>query len=171
MHPTRLAFVSLLLALPVLHGCSRSPSSSGQAPATAGASVAEPAASKPVRACDLVTQAEMSTILGSAVTAAANDRSNGKTECIYTPVEGISPYVEFAVEWGSGESAMMGVGMLGQAEPGIANQFEGLGDQAVAVGPALMIRTGEDLVTIVFSGVEDTPAKAKRIFSVARARM
>lgn len=169
MHPTRLALVSLLLALPVLHGCSRSPSR--QASATADASVAEPSASEPLRACELVTQAEMSAILGSTVTAAANDRSNGKTECIYTPVEGVSPYVEFAVEWGSGENAMMGVGMLAQAEPGIANPFEGLGDQAVAVGPALMIRTGEDLVTIVFSGVDDAPAKAKQIFDVAKARM
>jgi hypothetical protein len=171
MYPTRLALVALLMMLSVLHGCSRSPLPSTQPSATADASVAEPAASKPLRACDLITQAEMSAILGSAVTAGANDRSNGKTECIYTPVEGISPYVEFAVEWGSGEAAMTGAGMLGQAEPGIANPFEGLGDQAVAVGPALMIRTGDDLVTLVFSGVQDTPAKAKQIFDVARARM
>jgi hypothetical protein len=34
-----------------------------------------------------------------------------------------------------------------------------------------MIRTGEDLVSIVFSGVEDAPSKAKRIFDTAKARM
>ncbi len=39
------------------------------------------------------------------------------------------------------------------------------------VGTALMIRTGDDLVTIVFSGVADAPAKAKRIFDTAKARM
>ena len=33
-----------------------------------------------------------------------------------------------------------------------------------------MIRTGEDLVTIVLSGVSDAPAKAKRIFETAKPR-
>jgi hypothetical protein len=119
----------------------------------------------------MVTAEEMSAILGAAVHAERNDRSNGKTECIYTPDGGISPYVELSVEWGSGEGAMMGAGMAAQIEPGLTNPYEGLGDQAIAVGPMLMIRTGEDLVSIVFSGVEDAPSKAKRIFDTAKARM
>jgi hypothetical protein len=119
----------------------------------------------------MVTQAEMSAIVGGAVIARNNDHSNGKTECIYTAAEGISPYVELSVDWGSGEGAMMGLGMLNRKEPGITSPYDGIGDQAVAVGPALMIRTGEDLMTITFSGVEDAPAKAKRIFDTARARM
>lgn len=122
-------------------------------------------------ACELVNEAEMSRILGGAVVAQNNDHSNGKTECIYNAANGISPYAELSVEWGSGEGAMTGVGILGQAEPGIASPYEGIGDQAVAVGPALMIRTGEDLVTIVFSGVEDMPSKAKQILEIAKARM
>jgi hypothetical protein len=61
--------------------------------------------------------------------------------------------------------------MAAQAEPGLANPYEGLGDQAAAVGPALMIRAGEDLVMLVFSGVDDAPSKAKRIFETAKARM
>ncbi len=114
----------------------------------------------------------MSAILGSAVGGAPNDRSNGKTECIYKPTtEAISPYVEFSVAWGDGAAAMAGVGMIARAEPGIANPYDGLGDQAVAVGPALMIRASKDLVTIVFSAVDDTPAKAKQILDAAKARM
>lgn len=119
----------------------------------------------------MVTAEEMSAILDATVRAERNHRSNGKTECICTPDEGISPYVELTVEWGSGEGAMMSAGMAAQAEPGLANPYEGLGDQAIAVGPMLMIRSGEDLVPIVFSGVEDAPSKAKRIFDTAKARM
>jgi len=124
-----------------------------------------------VRACAMVTAAEMSAILGAPVTAEANDRSNGKTECIYTPTSGISPYVELSVDWGGGEAAMTATGMMRKMEPGLTNPYEGLGDQAAAVGPALMIRTGEDLVTIVSSGVSDAPAKAKQIFETAKGRM
>lgn len=124
-----------------------------------------------LRACALVTEAEMSAILGSAVVAEANDRSSGRTECIYKPAQGVSPYVEFSVDWGGGEAAMTAMGMMGQAEPGIASPYAGIGDQAAAVGPTLMIRTGEDLVSLVFSGTADTPKKAKRIFDTAKARM
>ena len=66
---------------------------------------------------------------------------------------------------------MTGLGMLNKHEPGITSPYDGLGDQAIAVGPALMIRTGEDLVTITFSGVDDVPAKARRIFDTAKGRM
>lgn len=145
-----------------------SPTASGAVSAPVATALA---AKEPAKACDMVTEAEMSVILGGAVTAQRNDGSNGKTECIYSAVTGISPYVEFSVDWGSGEGAMMGMGMLGQHEPGMVSPYDGIGDQAAAVGPALMIRTGEDLVTIVFSGVDDTPAKAKQIFDTAKARM
>jgi hypothetical protein len=39
----------------------------------------------------------MSAILGAAVVAEANDRSNGKTECIYKAVSGVSPYEELSI--------------------------------------------------------------------------
>ncbi len=118
-------------------------------------------------ACALVTEAQMSTILGTPMAAQAN----GDNKCIYKPTAAVSPYVEFSVDWGDGEAAMQGVGMAEQHEPGLTSPYDGIGDQAVAVGPALMIRTGEDLVTIVFSGVEDTPAVAKKIFDTAKAGM
>jgi hypothetical protein len=66
---------------------------------------------------------------------------------------------------------MAGVGMAGRHEPGLASPYAGIGDQAAAVGPALFIRTGDDLVTIVFSGVDDTTGAAKKIFDTAKAKM
>lgn len=173
--PARHPVLAMLLALLTLHGCSKPPATFTSAMTAEPHASAARTASEPqqngAKACELVTAEEMSAILGAPVRAEPNDRSNGKTECIYSPVAGVSPYVEFSVEWGSGEGAMMGVGMAAQAEPGLANPYDGLGDQAAAVGPALMIRTGEDLVMLVFSGVDDAPSKAKRIFETAKARM
>jgi hypothetical protein len=171
--PSRRPLLALVLLASIeLNGCSKQPATSAPT-TTADAQVptATPESQQDAKACELVTEEEMTAILGAAVRAEPNDRSNGKTECIYTAVEGISPYVEFSVEWGSGEGAMMGIGMAAQAEPGLASPYEGLGDQAAAVGPALMIRTGEDLVMLVFSGVADIPSKAKQIFETAKARM
>jgi hypothetical protein len=34
-----------------------------------------------------------------------------------------------------------------------------------------MIRSGEDLITLVFSGVDDLPGKARRIYDTVKARM
>lgn len=138
------------------------------APPSTSAATAAP---RVVKACELIPAAEMSAILGGAVSAESNERSTGKTLCTYTAQQGISPYLEFSIDWGMGAAAMTGIGMLGQHEPGIASPYEGIGDQAVAVGPALMIRTGDDLVTLVFSGVNEVPAKAKKIFDTAKGRM
>jgi hypothetical protein len=122
-------------------------------------------------ACELVTGAEMSVILGGKVVPKINDRSAGKTECIYTAAEGVSPYAELSLEWGSGADAMLAADMMNKREPGIADPYEGVGDQAVAVGPTLMIRSGDDLITLVFSGVDDVPARARRIYDTVKARM
>lgn len=122
-------------------------------------------------ACAMVPQEAMSAIVGGAVISKPNDRSNGQTQCIYSAASGISPYVDLKVEWGMGPMAMKGVGMANKAEPGLANPFEGIGDQAAQIGPALMIRSGEDLVTIVFSGVDDALPKARKIFDLVKARL
>jgi hypothetical protein len=34
-----------------------------------------------------------------------------------------------------------------------------------------MIRTGDDLMKLIFSGVDDAPAKAKKIFQTAKPRL
>lgn len=180
MKPTRLILASLLLALPAIQGCSQPPAAT--APATveskqpsAAATIAAAAPSREdTKACDLVTAQEMSAILGAEVAATPDDHSNGRTGCIYKsdkPIEHTSPYAEFSVDWGSGEGAMAAMGMLNRYEPGIADPYAGIGDQAVAQGPVLTIRSGDDLVTITLSGVDDVPAKAKKIFDTAKAKM
>lgn len=177
-HKMRFTSITCLIAAFALfaaQGCSK-PAPTAQTAAAEPAATAQPEAGGsdqkvPSQACALVTSQEMSAILGSAVVGEPNDHSNGKTECIYKTDKDVGPYVEFSVEWGSGEGAMAAMGMMGQIEPGIANPYEGLGDQAAAIGPALMIRTGEDLVTLTFSGVEDVPTAAKKIFDTAKARL
>lgn len=175
MKTTRLVF-ALLLGFAALSGCSQSsPATETAAAAPTQAEVAQAVAAatqtEQKKACELITAKEMSAILGSAVSAEPNESSSGKTECIYQAVAGIGPYVEFSVEWGEGETAMRAAGMMNKHEPGIASPYDGIGDQAVAVGTALMIRSGQDLVEIVFSGVDDAPAKAKKIFDTAKARL
>ena len=165
--------VAALLSASTLVGCSKPPPATPPAAVipieSEGAAAATEAEAK--KACDLVTAKEMSVILGSAVTAEPNDGSSGKTECLYKAVAGVSPYVEFSVEWGEGEAALKAAGAMNQHEPGIADPYQGIGDQAVAVGPSLMIRSGDDLVSIVFSGVADAPTAARKIFTTAKARL
>jgi hypothetical protein len=137
------------------------------------ARAAKKAAAGPPRtfaaACALVTAAEMSAILGTPVAAAT--RPGRDSECNYTATSGAGPAVKLSVDWGDGKIAMASAGTMAKREPGLTSPYAGIGDQAVAVGPALMIRTGEDLVTIVFTGVSGAPAKARRIFDTAKARM
>ena len=137
-------------------------------------SMAESAASTtpaPIRptACALVSEAEMSAILAAAVVAEAINDST----CIYKATAEVGPIVELSVRWGEGAGAMQGIGMAEQDEPGVASPYAGIGDDAAAVGTGLMIRAGEDLVTILFGGVSDVPAPsaAKKIFDTAKPRM
>jgi hypothetical protein len=123
------------------------------------------------QACTLVTAAEMSAILGTAMVAEPDEHSSGTTACLYKPASGPMPAIELAVSWGDGEVAMKGVGMANRQEKGLATPYDGIGDEAAAAGPALFIRSDEDLIKIVFSGVEHAPAAAKQIFDTAKARM
>jgi hypothetical protein len=163
-----------LIVLAAVAGCGSSAKPQGAAaPATAAAPAAtQTAAAKNtvVSACEMVTATEMTAILGVAVSAKDTTHSSGETECRYAAPSGF-PTVDFAVDWGDGEIAMRAVNMVNAHEPGIAGPYDGIGDQAAAVGPALMIRTGDDLVKLVFTGVEGAPAKAKKIFDTAKARM
>jgi hypothetical protein len=158
--------VALLVALPV--ACSRNDKSPPRAQEAAAET--PPAQRQPLTACAMVTEAEMSKILGSPVTAEPHGTLD-ETKCIYRAVSGTSPYVEFSVNRGDGEVAMSAMGAMMNAHPTIANPYDGIGDQAIAVGTALMIRSGEDLVQIVFSGVSDAPRAARQIFDTAKPRM
>ena len=129
-----------------------------------------PEAPKQASACEIVTQSEMSAILGVAVAAKDTTHSAGETACTYSAPSGF-PTVQLEVDWGDGEVAMGAYTMMNRNKPGIASPYEGVGDQAVAIGPTLMIRTGEDLMQLIFSGVDDAPAKAKKIFQTAKPRL
>ena len=156
----------------IIAGCgsSKKPASLAPAPTVAAEGEKKPKQKASATACEMVTQAEMSAILGVAVVAKDNTHSTGETDCIYSAPSGF-PTVELAVAWGDGEAAMGAFAMVNRSEPGIASPYDGIGDQAAAIGPTLMIRTGEDLVKLIFSGVDDAPAKAKKIFDTAKARM
>lgn len=159
------------LAVLLLAACARKEKAVADSETVARTATAEPPPRQPMTACAMVTEAEMSKILGTLVAAEPHEGTADQTECIYKPPSGISPYVDFTLVRGDGEAAMMAMGMMAKHEPGITNPYDGIGDQAMAVGPALMIRTGEDLVKLVFSGVNDAPTVAKRIFDTAKPRM
>lgn len=168
-HHLRCRF-AVFLAAALVAACTKpdSPASAAATLAT-GASSAAPA-KQPATACEMVTPAAMSAILGAAVTAKP-DEGAGRTGCIYLPASGAGAAVELRIEWGAAQMAIKGVGMAGRAEPGLANPLAGLGDQAAQVGPALMIATGEDLVTLITSGVDDLVPKAKAILALVKPKL
>jgi hypothetical protein len=174
MHVDRRVFA--LLLIPLMQACSQQAApatSTATAPESVKPGVAAPSKAQ-VTACQLVTAAEMSMILNSPVVATPDDGSAGSTRCTYKtdkPITHTTPYVELSVDWGSGAGAMSATSALNQHEPGIADPYAGIGDQAMAMGPTLMIRTGEDLMTIVQSGVDDVPGTARKIFDTAKPRM
>jgi len=174
MHPAPRSWLWIALGALLLAACSKPEPAPPVGERNPEVHTAAPAAAAKPRltiACNMVPQAEMSAILGGAVTARPDERSNGQTQCIYTAVTGFSPYAELKVEWGEGRLAMSAVGMANQAEPGITSPLAGLGDQAAQIGSALMIRSGEDLVTIVFSGVDDALPKAHAIFALVKTAL
>jgi hypothetical protein len=156
-----------------LAGCSGADDDRPAAQSTAEVTqaAAEPRPESRPLACNLVTAAEMTAIVGFEVVAEPDDSSNGTTACTYKKPTGLSPDVELAFTWGDGAAAMQGMGLATKHEPGLTSPYDGVGDEAVAVGPVLFVRSGEDLIKMQFSGVDDPPGAAKRIFDTAKARM
>lgn len=120
--------------------------------------------------CTMITAEEMSGLVGTPV-AVEGEAGVGTTKCRYKPPASTFPLIEIEVDWGSGAAAMVGTGMLGRAEPGISNPLAGLGDEAVAVGPAFMIRVGDDFLNVMLMGVDDHIGVAKRIVALMRPKM
>ena len=123
-------------------------------------------------ACELISATDMSAILGSAVTAVSDDRS-GQTKCIYSSAgdEIGGAYAEVQLNWGDGVAGMKGAGALEPQLGEVMGKLDGLGDQATSVGPMILIRRREDLITLVISGVPDSTVAAKRIYGLIDARM
>jgi OOP family OmpA-OmpF porin len=152
-------------------GCSKSePTAKAAAsPASSAPAVTSQATVRAV--CTMLTAAEMSTILGTTV-GSERDEGGGSATCRYKPAERSMPHVEVAIDWGGGNAAMVAMRMMGRLEPGMANPLAGLGDEATAIGPAFMVRTGEDLVRLTLTGVDgDDVAIAKQIVSKIRPQM
>ncbi len=131
-----------------------------------GSAAAAPAA------CALISAADMSAILGSTVTAEADDRG-GQTKCTYTAGgdEIGGAYAEVQLNWGDGAAGMKGVGIMEPELGKVMGHLAGLGDQATSVGPMILIRRGDDLITLVLGGVPDNTVAAKRIYDLLNARL
>jgi hypothetical protein len=169
------ATLSILIALQ-LGACSK-PAGDGaatatDAPATTAAATPAPApATAPaLSACELVTAAEMSTIMGTELNATPSPPRGTRTECTYMPKEGAASYAILTIEPGEGEAAMQGLGVAGNIDPALARSLEGIGDQAVMNGEMLNVRSGADLLQITLSGVDDVPGRARRVFDTLRAK-
>jgi hypothetical protein len=161
------------LAMGSLAGCGNTEAPSVEAAAMKDNSTpgAQPAvAADDVQACKLITQEEMTALAGAAIQPNA-DNGVGRTGCVWEPPGGGLPRVELKIEWGMADAAMSALGMLAKHEPGINDPYEGLGDEAVITGPAVMIRRDEDLVTIILSGVDDAEGAVRKIYDMATGRL
>jgi len=131
------------------------------------AGILSSSASAAPNACQLISAADMSAVLGSAVAAVADDRG-GQTKCTYesagAEIGGV--YAEVQVNWGDGVAGMKGAGAMEPQLGQVMGKLAGLGDQATSVGPMILIRRGSDLITLVISGVPDSTSAARRIYGL-----
>ena len=123
-------------------------------------------------ACELISAADMSAVLGSAVAAVA-DNWGGQTKCTFEAAGGEigGAYAEVQLNWGDGVAGMKGAGAMEPQLGQVMGKLAGLGDQATSVGPMILIRRGRDLITLVISGVPDSASAAKRIYALLDAQL
>lgn len=128
-------------------------------------------------ACELVTAREMSTALGTPMTAVkgSNERPPLQTECDYSSASGSSAYAELEVDWGQGElqAFKRAARLTGSAAPGSTDPMKGMGDAAYQVaGTQVFISTGGNLMIIRFlPGAPDVIKRARRIYNVAKGKL
>jgi len=163
------AWLALSLAMAALAACSKP-----EPPASAVVADA-PVVTLPVEklrpsACSLVTQEEMSAIIGMTVVGVPDESSSGVTGCVYTAPTSLSPDAWLKVAWGEGETLSRGLGMAERADPDLADPLDGLGDEAAQVGPTLMILSGEDSVEIYLTGISDVVPPARKILALVESR-
>ena len=184
--------LSLALATMFSVGCSRQESPpAAAAPAASTEQATAAAAPAPhATACELITAAEMSAILGGTVQASpgGNERPPAATECIYQsgapmPSEDemargatAGPYAEVEVDWGGGDPEVLdtSAGLVnGASNLDAADPLKGLGDRAYKVtADQVFISTHGNLMMIRFMPrAGDVPAKARKIFETAQPRM
>lgn len=186
----RIAFLPCLcLGALLLAGCSKE-TTQPAASATGTVAATAPASKARAKACEMVTAAEMSAILGGPVLAAAggNDRPPSSTECIYSPADGsnpakaempngsATPYAELQVDWGGGDAQVLdtATGLVKSAAPAVAaDPLKGLGERAYKVTAyQVFISTHGDLMMIRFlPRTGEVNAKARKIYETAQGRI
>ena len=185
MNSESIALLALCLTVLSCTGCSKeaaspvTPTTATSPPAAnAGGAKAAAVSRKHMSACQIVTPAEMSAILGSAVNAAAgdNERPPAATECIYSSAAGSSAHAELEVDWGGGDPEVLGAAAglaTGAAPAGMVDPLQGLGDRAYQVtADQVFISSHGDLMMIRFlPKTSDVHQKARRIYEAAKSRM
>jgi hypothetical protein len=136
----------------------------------ASAPVAAPVSGDPHQACNLVTAAEMSTIVGGAMVATPQD-ADGVSNCKYAPRSGRGSSVDFTVMPGDGESTLQMDRDMKNHDRAADARFAGIGDDAVVVPPAVQVRQGKDLLVFTLYGIDDEPATLKKIVDIAKTRL
>jgi len=172
-------YLSLFLSAVFSTGCSKTEASHVAATtATAAKATAIARGQKQrARACDMVTQSEMSAILGGAVAATAGSRElpPSKTQCIYSSAAGSSANAELEVDWDDGNLQAMGTaaGLVNSVAAGAVDPLKGMGERAYLVTPWLVfISTQGNLMMIQFDpATKDVIPMARRIYETAKTRM
>jgi hypothetical protein len=118
--------------------------------------------------CAFVSQSEMRAIVHAPVVART---INGGNACSYDLPSGPGAHAKVQVDRGDGRIGMQSAGAMSGRLRGVENPLAGVGDQAVQVGPTIMVRSGEDLVSIEMSGVSRPIDKAKAIFAIVKRRL
>ena len=170
----KIRILALTLAL---SACSAADPAANTAPASSQAVVAAkltPApADTPVpggadKACNRIGAARMSMILGTAVSATANDGTNGVSECSYSPVSGQGPSVEFMVMSDDNGATLRMVSEMKNYDPTPGKAFAGIGDRADVLAGGILIDDGPETISLRLVGVDDEPATARKIFEAGR---
>src|SRR4051812_29346859 len=107
-------------------------------------------------ACAMVSQEEMSAILGGAVAAPQGKEGADTTSCHYSPANenAISPYALVDIDWDAGEEAMaasrIAARVMGKdAGMSVSQPIEGLGDEASSmIGGVTTVRKGRASIQI-----------------------
>jgi hypothetical protein len=178
-----LVFCKLCLVVVLTLGCSKEgaapPSeATGTSAQIKAPSVVTDAKAKRANACDIVTQAEMTAILGVAVNASpgSNHRPPASTECNYISTTNPEVYAELELDWGGGDPQVLGTATglaKSAAPPGSVDPLQGLGDRAYQItSDQVFISTQGHLMMIRFSRKSaDVIPKARKIFELAKARI
>lgn len=152
-------------------------------PASAATSVPSPNAgagriTRPA-ACSLVSQEEMSRILGGALAAPQGENGVATTSCTYSPAaeDAITPYAEVKIDWDAGEEAMMGTRIaekLMQRDAGfsVSEKIDGVGDEAsMMIGNVMNVRKGRTFISITLAMQSEPKEKGTAIAKTILARL